>query len=140
MAIAASLSQENATLWIIANQLFGEMARFSQTKTWYSGLLAGLRKRQAVDLILVDRNAKSRDALVEELREVYPDATTKVADLSSVKLHNAIQSSNVIIKSHRKCRADGGLIDSTVPAFASRTDSSKRDRRRARQCCSREGH
>jgi hypothetical protein len=26
MAIAASLSQENATLWIIANQLFGEMA------------------------------------------------------------------------------------------------------------------
>jgi hypothetical protein len=43
MAIAASLSQENATLWIIANQLFGEMARFSQTKTWYSGLLAGLR-------------------------------------------------------------------------------------------------
>jgi hypothetical protein len=39
MAIAASLSQENATLWIIANQLFGEMARFSQTKTWYSRLL-----------------------------------------------------------------------------------------------------
>jgi hypothetical protein len=28
MAIAANLSQENATLWIIANQLFGEMARY----------------------------------------------------------------------------------------------------------------
>jgi hypothetical protein len=36
--------------------------------------------------------------------------------------------------------SSGGLIDSTVPAFASRTDSSKRDRRRARQCHSREGH
>jgi hypothetical protein len=28
MAIATNLSQENATLWIIANQLFGEMARY----------------------------------------------------------------------------------------------------------------
>jgi hypothetical protein len=42
VAIAAKPTSGNATLWIIANQLFSEMARFSQTKTWYSGLLAGV--------------------------------------------------------------------------------------------------
>jgi uncharacterized protein DUF4238 len=36
--------------------------------------------------------------------------------------------------------ASGALIDSTAPAFASRTDNSRRDRRLARQCCSRGGH
>jgi hypothetical protein len=55
-----SLSQENATLWIIADQLFGEMARFSQDQR--HGIPACRpRKRQAVDLIVMERNAKSCD-------------------------------------------------------------------------------
>jgi hypothetical protein len=47
---------------------------------------------------------------------------------ASVKPHNAIQSSNVIISRTAKCRTNGALIDPTPPAFASRTDRSRRDR------------
>jgi hypothetical protein len=47
---------------------------------------------------------------------------------------------NVIISRTAKCRTNGALIDPTAPAFASRTDKSRRDRLPARQCCSREDH